>query len=150
MPANSTQLVELTLELDDVSYNCQLIDPEHTVPAYAVSTTATETACPGGIVNESTGAWTPGGLKGNVFADPLVTGLTWILRTALHNQATLTYRIVHAPELGPTGAIEETGDAKVASFSYGRFAKPGMWKHPIDLQLLTTSGPTRPAAADAA
>jgi hypothetical protein len=147
MPPNSTQLIELTLELDDVAYNCQLIDPEHIPPAYAGTSTATETACPGGVVNEETQTWTPGSLKGDVFADSLAAGLTWILRTAQHQRATMTYRIVHAPELGATGAIEESGDCRVLSFSYGKFAKPGMWKHPVDLELLTTDGPARPAAA---
>jgi hypothetical protein len=146
MAPTSTPLIELTVALDGQEYNCQLINPTHTPPAYSGTSTAVETACPDGVVNEESQAWTPGTLAGDAFADSSATGLTWILRNAQHTKATMTYKIVHAPELGPTGAIEETGDCKVKTFNYGQFAKPGLWKHPIDLELLTTSGPTRPVA----
>jgi hypothetical protein len=142
---SSIRMIELKVELDGQAYNCQLIDPEHIPPAYADTTSRTETACPDGYEDDTTGQWTPGSLKGNAFAATEATGLTWILRTAQHQRKLIAYTITHAPELGAAGGITETGNARVKTFSYGTFAKPGLWKHPVDLELIDTSGPTRPA-----
>jgi hypothetical protein len=87
-----------------------------------------------------------GSLKSDVFGDSLDAGISWALRTIQHTKAKVPYTITHFPELGATGAIEETGEARVNSFTYGAFARTGTWKHSIDVALLTTSGPTRPAA----
>ena len=147
MAVTSQALIELTVELDGTEYNCQVIDAEHIPPAYTGTVASTETACPDGVIADDQRTWTPGSLRGNAFIDTADTGLTWMLRTAQHNQTTIAYKIVHFPELGAAGAVEESGDAVVSTFSYGSFTKPGLGKFPIDLALMTTAGPVRPAAA---
>jgi len=148
MPVNTQPLIELTLTLDTVDFKCQVIEAEHIPPAYAAGQTVTETACPDGRVVEDTGSLAPGSLKGTVYADTSESGITWALRQAIQANAEMVYKIVHYPELGAAGAMQETGKCKVATFSYGNFKKPGLGKHPIDLALLDTSGAgaTRPVA----
>ena len=120
-----------------------MIDASFKPPGVGAST-VTETACPTGVVAEP-GSIEAGAFTGNVFSDSLDAGVTYVLATAYETQAEFDYIVTFWPELGPTKAMQYTGRAKVASFQLD-FAKPGIGKHPLDLELSTaTLG--RPAAA---
>jgi hypothetical protein len=141
---NTQPNVSLVVSLDGVDYACQVIDASFKPPGVGAST-ITETACPSGVVAEP-GSIEAGSFTGNVFADSLDAGITWVLAQAYEDQSSeLDYIVTFWPELGPTKAMQYTGKAKVASFQLD-FAKPGIGKHPLHLELSTaTRG--RPAAA---
>jgi ribosomal protein L18 len=135
--------VSLVVSLDGQDYACQVIDASFKPPGVGAST-VTETACPSGVVAEP-GSIEAGTFTGNVFADSLDAGVTYVLALAYETQSEFDYIVTFWPELGPTKAMQYTGRAKVASFQLD-FAKPGIGKHPLDLELSTaTLG--RPAAA---
>jgi len=145
MPVNTQPNVSLVVSLDGVDYACQVIDASFKPPGVG-ATTVTETACPSGVVAEP-GAAEAGSFTGNVFADSMDAGITYVLAQAALPQvdAEFDYIITFWPELGPTKAMQYTGQARVNSFQLD-FAKPGIGKHPLDLEIVTaTLG--RPAAA---
>jgi hypothetical protein len=143
MPVNTQPNVSLVVSLDGVDYACQVIDASFTPPGVGAST-VTETACPSGVVAEP-GSISAGSFTGNVFADSLDSGITWVLAQAFEAQSELDYIVTFWPELGPTKAMQYTGTAKVASFTLD-FAKPGIGKHALELEL-STATLARPAAA---
>jgi hypothetical protein len=134
MTSNVIQNIELSLELDDAEYQCQVIDVTLTLPGSGVGESV-EVACPDGVVSEP-GARTNGSLTGNVFTDPTDTGITWILATAFQSGAEVEYTVVYWPNEGATKAIEFTGRARVNSFTLP-FSKPGNARHALDLSLVT-------------
>ena len=136
MPVNTQPNVGLVLDLDGATYECQVIDASFRPPGVGAST-VTETACPDGRVAEP-GAVASGSLTGNAFADSQDTGLTWILAQAYENDATLAYTLTFWPELGATKAMEWTGEARVNSYTLD-FSKPGVGRHPIDLEIVSAS-----------
>jgi len=143
MPVNTQPNVSLVVSLDGVDYACQVIDASFKPPGVG-ATTVTETACPSGVVAEP-GAAAAGTLTGNVFADSLDAGITWVLAQAYENDQAFDYIFTIWSDLGPTIAMQFTGQARVNSFQLD-FAKPGIGKHPLDLEIVTaTLG--RPAAA---
>jgi len=143
MAVNTQPNVSLVVSLDGVDYACQVIDASFKPPGVG-ATTVTETACPSGVVAEP-GAAAAGTFTGNVFSDSLDAGITWVLAQAYETDEEFDYIITFWPELGPTKAIQYTGQARVNSFQLD-FAKPGIGKHPLDLEIVTaTLG--RPAAA---
>lgn len=144
MAVNTQPNVSLVVSLDGVDYACQVIDASFKPPGVG-SSTVTETACPSGVVSEP-GAIASGSLTGTVFADTTDTGITWVLAQSFEaNAAELDYIYTVWPELGATKAMQYTGTARVASFQVD-FAKPGLGKHPIDLEIVTAAL-ARPAAA---
>lgn len=143
MPVNTQPNVALTLTLDGTSVECQVIDATFTPPGVGAST-VTETACPDGRVSEP-GTIASGGLTGNVFADSQDGGVTWILLQAYDTNATIAYVVTWWADLGPTKAVQYTGDARVANFQLA-WTKPAMGRHPIDLEIMTATV-ARPAAA---
>jgi len=143
MPVNTQPNVSLVVSLDGVDYACQVIDASFKPPGVG-ATTVTETACPSGVVAEP-GAAAAGTFTGNAFGDSLEAGITWVLAQAFETNEEFDYIITFWPELGPTKAMQYTGQARVNSFQLD-FAKPGIGKHPLDLEIVTaTLG--RPAAA---
>lgn len=143
MPVNTQPNVSLVVSLDGTDYACQVIDATFTPPGVG-ATTVTETACPSGVVAEPGGA-EAGSFSGSVFSDSLDAGVTWVIAQAFETNAEFDYIITFWPELGPTKAMQYTGQARVNSFQLD-FAKPGIGKHPLDLEIVTaTLG--RPAAA---
>ena len=143
MPVNTQPNVSLILDLDGATYECQVIDLSFRPPGVGAST-VTETACPDGRVAEP-GAVQSGSLTGNAFTDSLDTGLTWILAQAYETDATLAYTLTFFPELGATKAMQFTGEARVSSFQLD-FSKPGINRHPLDLEVVSATL-ARPAAA---
>lgn len=138
--------VDLTLTLDGVSVACQVTVVKHTPPAWKRTPTTVRAACPDIDYVEDAVAFSTGTLAGTAFTDTTDTGLTWLLRTALHDNRDIAYQITHFPDLGPEAAIMESGQARVAEFAYPEYARGTTSKHELSLTLLTTSGPTRPAA----
>lgn len=136
MTVNSQKNVSLVVSLDGVDYACQVIDASFSPPGIG-SSTITETACPDGAVAEP-GAIAAGTLTGTVFADTSDAGITWALAQAYEANAEIAYIYTLYPELGPTHAMQYTGTARVASFSVD-FLKPGLGKHPIDLEIATAA-----------
>ena len=143
MAVNTQQNVGLVVDFDGTEYQCQVIDASFKPPGVGTST-VTETACPDGRVAEP-GAISPGTFTGNVFADSLDGGITWALAQAFETDATITYIVTFWPELGPTKAMQYTGEAKVNSFQLNH-SKPGLGKHPLDLSI-TSATLARPAVA---
>lgn len=143
MPVNTQQNASLTLTLDTTSVECQVIDLSFTPPGVGAST-VTETACPDGRVAEP-GTIASGGLTGTVFADSTDTGITWLLAQAYEDNRTLAYVVVYWADLGATIGMQYSGDARVNTFQLD-WAKPGMGRHPIDLEVVTATL-ARPAAA---
>jgi hypothetical protein len=143
MPVNTQPNVSLVVSLDGVDYACQVIDASFKPPGVG-ATTVTETACPEGRVAEP-GSVAAGSLTGTAFTDSLDAGITWVLAQAYETDAILDIVVTFWPELGPTKAMQYTGTARVNSYQLD-FAKPGMGKHPIDLEVVTAVL-ARPAAA---
>ena len=143
MAVNTQPNVSLVVSLDGTDYACQVIDASFKPPGVGAST-VTETACPSGVVAEP-GGIEAGALTGNVFSDSLATGITYVLAQSYETQGEFDYIVTFWPELGPTKAMQYTGKAKVASFTLD-FAKPGIGKHALDLEL-STAVLARPAAA---
>jgi hypothetical protein len=142
MTVNTQQNVSLVVSLDGVDYACQVIDASFKPPGVG-ATTVTETACPEGRVAEP-GSVAAGSLTGTAFTDSLDAGITYVLAQAYETDATLDIVVTFWPELGPTKAMQYTGTARVNSYQLD-FAKPGMGKHPIDLEVVTAVL-ARPAA----
>ena len=136
MPVNTQPNVSLVLMLDTTSVECQIIDASFKPPGVGAST-VTETACPDGRVAEP-GAVASGSLTGNAFADSLDAGITWLLAQAYENDATIAYELTFWPELGATQAMQYTGEARVNSYTLD-FSKPGIGRHPIDLEVVTAT-----------
>lgn len=147
MPTNTIQSIalefEITYNAQPLSFECQVIDCELTLPGVATGT-ATEVACPGGIVLEP-GAAEAGSLTGNVFADTRDTGITWALAQLKKTGVEFPYSITYYADQANTIAVKFSGTAKVNSFRLP-FSKPGYAKHPLDLSL-ATADMARPVAA---
>lgn len=135
---------DLTLTLDGVSVACQVTVVKHTPPVWKRTPTTVRAACPDVDFVEDAVAFSTGTLACSTFTDTTDTGLTWLLRTALHDSRDIEYQITHFPDLGPGGAIMESGMARVTDFAYPDYSRGTTSKHEISLTLLTTSGPTRP------
>lgn len=150
MPTNTIPNVslkfEITYESQPLSFECQVVDVELTLPGVGTGS-ATETACPGGMVLEP-GAPEAGSLTGNVFADTRDTGITWALAQLKKTGAEFPYSITYYADQDATVAVRFSGNAKVNSFKLP-FSKPGYAKHPLDLALSTAdmARPTAPLAA---
>ena len=134
MAVNTQPNVSLLLKIKTTSVECQIIDLSFSPPGVGAST-VTETACPSGIVSEP-GATQSGTLTGNAFTDALSTGLAWLLASAWEVNETMAFELTFHPELGPTKSMKYTGTCRCASFTLD-FAKPGIGKHPIDLEVMT-------------
>ena len=130
----------LVVSLDGTDYACQVIDASFTPPGIG-SSTITETACPDGVVAEP-GSISNGSLTGTVFADSGPTGITWALAQAYEANAELAYIFTAWPDLVDTGGMVYTGTGRVASFQID-FSKPGVGKHPLNLEI-PTAALTRP------
>jgi hypothetical protein len=141
MATNTTENIALSLTLDGVEYQCQIIDATATLPGEATGD-VTEVACPDGKVVEK-GEQEDGSLSGTVFADSTDTGITWALMQAKASGAQLDYVLTWFANEDATVAFVWTGIAQVGAFSV-EWAKPGLARHPIDLALLsvTISRPT--------
>ena len=83
----------------------------------------------------------------NAFADSLDTGITWLLAQANEEDAAITYSRTFWPELGATKGMTWDGVCRVNKFSQP-FAKPGIGRQPIDLEV-TSATLSRPTAAAA-
>lgn len=143
MSVNTQPNVSLVVSLDGTDYACQVIDVSFKPPGVG-ATTVTETACPDGRVAEP-GSVAAGSLTGNAFTDSTDVGITWILAQAYETDAEIDFILTFHPELGPTKAMQWTGTARVNSYQLD-FAKPGVGKHPLDLEVVTAVL-ARPAAA---
>lgn len=141
MPTNTTENVSLSLTLDGVEYNCQIIDATATLPGETPGD-VTEVACPDGKVVEK-GDQEDGQLTGTVFADSTDTGITWVLMQAKAAGTVMNYVLQWFSDQDATVSFVWTGVCQVGNFQI-EWTKPSLARHPIDLSLLdvTISRPT--------
>jgi len=128
--------VSLSLTLDGVEVQCQVITAEISLPGLS-SGDSVEVACPEGMVKEP-GTPEDGALTGEVYADSQDSGITWALGQAYMTDATVQYVATWWEDLGETIAMRFSGDARVSSFVLP-WEKPAYGKHSIDLALITAT-----------
>lgn len=143
MATTTIEQIALSLQLDGVEYNCQVIDADLTMNGTGTGDT-TEVACPEGKVNE-VGSHEDGALTGTVYTDTSEAGITWALMQAKASGAEMTYSLTWFADQDATVAFTYSGTCKVGRFSIG-WTKPGYSRHPLDL-VLTSGTLGRPAAA---
>lgn len=132
MPTNVTEEISLSLLLDGVEFNCQVIDLSATLPGETTGESV-QVACPDGVVVEP-GDTEDGSLSGTVYSDTTDTGITWALMQAKSTGATMTYVLTWFSDQDNTVAFTWSGNCQVATFNID-WAKPRYSRHPIDLTL---------------
>ena len=85
-----------------------------------------------------------GSITGEAFSDSADTGITWLLAQANEDDDAITYSLTFWPELGTTKAMKWDGVCRVNTFRQP-FAKPGIGRQPIDLEV-TSATLSRPTA----
>lgn len=142
--ANISLEFEITFEGAPITFECQVITADLSLPGPAQSGSATETACPDGKVSEP-GQAQNGSITGEIFVDSTDAGITWALATLFQADTEFPYSITYWANEPSTVAITFSGNAKVNSFTLP-FSKPGYAKQPLDLALVTAVM-ARPVAA---
>lgn len=135
MPTVTIEQVSLSLLLDGVEYNCQVIDASLTHVGKSTGETV-QVACPDGAVVEP-GEHVDGSLTGTVYTDTTAgSGISEALMLAHAAGATMTYSVTMFSDQANTVAYIYSGDCQVSSFQID-WAKPGYSRHPLDLALVT-------------